>query len=90
MTSTRTKRQKLLFERSCKCKNMKLLLQNIMKIPIVYIMSDAKIIPENHNHLVSKGMLTNGCKYVCNNCLKYATDYLPEENGKEVPFTYWS
>ena len=53
-------------------------------------MSDAKIIPENHNHLVSKGMLTNGCKYVCNNCLKYATDYLSEENGKEVPFTYWS
>ena len=66
---------------------MKLLLQNIMKIPIVYIMSDAKITPENHNHLVSKGMLTNGCKYVCNNCLKYATDYLSEETGKEVPFT---
>ena len=30
-------------------------------------------------------MLTNRCKYVCNNCFKYATDHLSEENGKEIP-----
>ena len=30
-------------------------------------------------------MLTNRCKYVCNNCLKYAADHLSEENGKEIP-----
>ena len=30
-------------------------------------------------------MLTNPCKYICNNCLKYATDDLSEENGKEMP-----
>ena len=34
---------------------------------------------------MSKGLLTNCCKYVCNNCLNYATDHLSEENGKEIP-----
>ena len=36
---------------------------------------------------MSKGMLTNHCKYLCNNCLKYAADHLSEENGKEMPST---
>ena len=36
---------------------------------------------------MSKGLLKNRCEYVCNNCLKYATDYLSEENGKEIPST---
>ena len=29
-------------------------------------------------------MLTNRCKYVCNNCLKHETDHLSEETGKEM------
>ena len=33
---------------------------------------------------MSKGLLTNRCK-LRNNCLKYATDHLSEENGKEIP-----
>ena len=36
---------------------------------------------------MSKGLLTNRWKYVCNKCLKYATDHLSEENGKEIPST---
>ena len=40
---------------------------------------------KSYGYLVSKGLLTNRCKYVCNNCLKYATDHLSEENGKEIP-----
>ena len=44
-------------------KIMKLLLQNTMKIPIMYILLEVKMIPENHNYLVSKGLLTNHCKH---------------------------
>ena len=44
-------------------KIMKLLLQNTMKIPIMYILLEVKMIPENHNYLVSKGLLKNHCKH---------------------------
>ena len=48
MTSTRTKRQKLHFERSCKCKNHEVIVVKYNENPFVCTLSEAKIIPENH------------------------------------------
>ena len=33
-----------------------------------------------HNYLVNNSLLTSCCKYVCNICLKYASDSLNKEN----------
>ena len=86
MTSTRTKRQKLHFERSCKCKNHEVIVAKYNEDPYrVYTVGSKDYSRKSYNYLVSKGLLTNRCKYVCNNCLKYAADHLSEENGKEIP-----
>ena len=73
MTSTRTKRQKLHFERSCKCKNHEVIVAKYIEDPYrVYTVGSKDYSRKSYNYLVSKGFLTNRCKYVCNNRLKYA------------------
>ena len=88
ITSTRAKRQKLQFERSCKCKNHEVIVAKYNEdIYRVYTVGSKDYSRKSYNYLVSKGMLKNHCKYLCNNCLKYAADHLSEENGKEMPST---
>ena len=88
MTSTRTKRQKLHFERSCKCRNHEVIVAKYNEDPYrVYTVGSKDYSRKSYNYLVSKGLLTNRCKYVRNNCLKYATDHRSEENGKEMSST---
>ena len=88
MTSTRTKRQKLHFEWSCKCKNHQVIVAKYNEDPYhVYTIRSKDYSWKSCNYLVSKGLLTNCCNYICHDCLKYATDHLSEENGKEMPST---
>ena len=76
MTSTRTKRQKLHFEWSCKCKNHQVIVAKYNEDPYhVYTIRSKDYSWKSCNYLVSKGLLTNCCNYVCHNCLKYATDH---------------
>ena len=86
MTSTRTTRQKLQFEWSCKCKNHEVIVAKYNEDPYrVYTVGSKDYSRKSYNYLVPKGMLTNCCKYVYNYCLKYVTDHFSEEYGKKVP-----
>ena len=86
MTSTRTKRQKIHFEQCRKCKNHETIVAKYNVDPHrLYTVGSKDYSRKSYNYLVSKYLLTNRCKYVCNNCLKHATDHLSEETGKEMP-----
>ena len=64
MTSTRTKRQKLQFERSCKCKNHEVIVAKYNEdIYRVYTVGSKDYSRKSYNHLVSKGMSTNRSRF---------------------------
>ena len=64
MTSTRTKRQKLQFKRSCKCKNHEVIVAKYNEdIYRVYTVGSKDYSRKSYNHLVSKGMSTNRSRF---------------------------
>ena len=81
MTSTRKKRQKEQFKRSCKCKDHEIILEKYNEEPHrVFAVGSKDYSRMAYNYLVNNSLLTSRCKYVCNICLKYASDSLNKEN----------
>ena len=81
MTSTRKKRQKEQFERSCKCKDHETILEKYKEEPHqVFTVGSKDYSRRAYNNLVTNSSLTSRCKYVCDICLKYALDSRNKEN----------
>ena len=80
MTSTRKKRRKEQFERSCKCKDHEIIIEKYNEEPQVFTVGSKDYSRMAYNYLVNDSLLTSRCKYVCNICLKYASDSLNKEN----------
>ena len=81
MTSTRKKRQKEQFERSCKCKDHETILEKYKEEPHqVFTVGSKDYSRMAYNNLVTNSSLTSRCKYVCGICLKYALDSRNKEN----------
>ena len=81
MTSTWKKRWKEQFKRSCKCKDHEIILEKYNEEPHqVFTVGSKDYSRMAYNYLVNNSLLTSRCKYVCNICLKYASDSHNKEN----------
>ena len=81
MTSTRKKRRKEQFKRSCKCKDHEIILEKHHEEPHrVFTVGSKDYSRMAYNYLANNSFLTSCSKYMCSICLKYASDSLNKEN----------